>query len=142
MPSYKGVLLCARGKKRRGGQKKVKNPQCGIIKWSVDKVNQVLSILRPDWITGPKIKICFLSCLWALSSSRTELQCNIVVVVVVLLSGFITPDEFEHMNTRGADTMMMHARKTHPKYRARYSYQSFVNQRYLKDPILDRIVER
>ena len=46
------------------------------------------------------------------------------------------------MNTRGADTMMMHAGKTHPKYRPRYSYQTFVNQRYLKDPILDRIIER
>ena len=46
------------------------------------------------------------------------------------------------MNTRGADTMMMHAGKTHPKYRPRYSYQTFVNQRYLKDPILDKIIER
>ena len=46
------------------------------------------------------------------------------------------------MNTRGADTMMMHAGKTHPKYRPRYSYQTFVNQRYLKDPMLNRIIER
>ena len=46
------------------------------------------------------------------------------------------------MNTRGADTIMAHAGKTHPKYRARYSYQTFLNQRYLKDPTLDRIIER
>ena len=64
------------------------------------------------------------------------------VCLFVCFSGFITPNEFVNMNTRGADTMMMHAGKTHPKYRARYSYQTFVNQRYLKDPILDRILER
>lgn len=46
------------------------------------------------------------------------------------------------MNTRGADTMMYHASKTHPKYRPRYSDQTWVNQRYLKDPVLDRILER
>ena len=62
--------------------------------------------------------------------------------VCLFVSGFITPNEFENMNTRGADTMMFHAGKTHPKYRPRYSYQTFVNQRYLKDPMLDRIIER
>ena len=46
------------------------------------------------------------------------------------------------MDTRGADTMMYHASKTHPKYRPRYSDQTWVNQRQLKDPILDRILER
>ena len=69
-------------------------------------------------------------------ADRTELK------PITCFSGFITPNEFENMNTRGADTMMMHAGKTHPKYRPRYSYQTFVNQRYLKDPILDRIIER
>lgn len=46
------------------------------------------------------------------------------------------------MDTRGADTMMYHASRTHPKYRPRYSDQTWVNQRQLRDPILDRILER
>ena len=77
--------------------------------------------------------------------ARTELKritCCLFVCLFVCFSGFITPNEFENMNTRGADTMMMHVGKTHPKYRPRYSYQTYVNQRYLKDPMLDRIIER
>ena len=46
------------------------------------------------------------------------------------------------MNTRGADTMMYVASQTHPKYRSRYSDQTWINQRYLRDPVLDRIMER
>ena len=71
------------------------------------------------------------------SCPELDLKCN-----VLSFTGVITPEEFENMNTRGADTIMAHAGKTHPKYRARYSYQTFLNQRYLKDPTLDRIIER
>ena len=61
---------------------------------------------------------------------------------IPLFKGIITFDEFQNMNTRSADTMMYHASKTHPKYRPRYSDQTWVNQRYLKDPVLDRVLER
>ncbi|XP_078365043.1 transmembrane prolyl 4-hydroxylase-like [Oculina patagonica] len=80
--------------------------------------------------------------IYAVFSEEDLLEILHMVNVTELDDGFITRDEFEQMNTRGADTMMFHASKTHPKYRPRYSYQTFVNQRYLKDPILDRILER
>ncbi|XP_020602871.1 transmembrane prolyl 4-hydroxylase-like [Orbicella faveolata] len=80
--------------------------------------------------------------IYAVFSEEDLMELLHKVNVTELDDGFITPKEFENMNTRGADTMMMHAGKTHPKYRPRYSYQTFVNQRYLKDPILDKIIER
>ncbi|RMX59580.1 hypothetical protein pdam_00003643, partial [Pocillopora damicornis] len=74
--------------------------------------------------------------IYAVFSEEDLMELKLIIIRV------ITPEEFENMNTRGADTIMAHAGKTHPKYRARYSYQTFLNQRYLKDPTLDRIIER
>ncbi|XP_074618508.1 transmembrane prolyl 4-hydroxylase-like [Acropora palmata] len=64
------------------------------------------------------------------------------VNVTELDDGTITFDEFQTMNTRGADTVMYHASKTHPKYRPRYSDQTWINQRALRDPVLDKLLER
>lgn len=58
------------------------------------------------------------------------------------MEGFATRDEFDGMNSLGLNDMFYATALSHPLHRARLSEQTWVNQRSLGDPVLDKIIER
>lgn len=56
--------------------------------------------------------------------------------------GFATREEFERMNSLGLSDALYATGLSHPLHRARFSQQTWVNQRGLGDPVLDKIMER
>ena len=61
---------------------------------------------------------------------------------VICLKGFATRDEFDGMNSLGLRDVLYATSLSHPLHRARLSEQTWVNQRALRDPVLDKIIER
>jgi len=64
------------------------------------------------------------------------------VNVTELDDGFATRAEFERMNTLGLSDLLYATGLSHPIHKARTSEQTWVNQRGLGDPVLDKIIER
>ena len=64
------------------------------------------------------------------------------VKVSPFLSGFATIDEFKTMNSMGLTDLMSAMSMSHPLHRPRYSDQTWVNQRSLGDPVLNKVIER
>lgn len=56
--------------------------------------------------------------------------------------GFATRDEFDNMNTLGLSDAMYATVLSHPMHKSRFSEQTWVNQRGLGDPLLEKIVQR
>jgi len=64
------------------------------------------------------------------------------VNVTELDDGYATLDEFKKMNTLGLMDLLSATALSHPLHRPRYSDQTWINQRALADPVLDKVTER
>lgn len=64
------------------------------------------------------------------------------VNITELDDGFATIDEFKTMNSMGLTDLMSAMSMSHPLHRPRYSDQTWVNQRSLGDPVLNKVIER
>lgn len=58
------------------------------------------------------------------------------------LQGYATLDEFKKMNSLGLMDLLSATALSHPLHRPRYSDQTWINQRALADPVLDKVTER
>ena len=59
-----------------------------------------------------------------------------------LLTGKITEKEFETLNTDGLNEYMKDLRENHPRFRDRFSEQTWLRQGTVADPLMRRIRER
>ena len=59
-----------------------------------------------------------------------------------LLVGKISEEEFETLNTDGLDEYMKDLRENHPRFRDRFSEQTWIRQGKIADPIMRKIRDR
>ena len=63
-------------------------------------------------------------------------------IVFVLSTGKITEKEFESLSTDGINEYMKGLRENHPRFRDRFSEQTWLKQGVSADPIMKKIRER
>ena len=67
---------------------------------------------------------------------------DLLIYNCLLLLGKISEEEFETLNTDGLDEYMKDLKENHPRFRDRYSEQTWLRQGKIADPIMRKIRDR